>query len=52
MDASKKFMATEILVFNFELFIGVPFQIIRADNSLTLPALIVYATQISIGYDQ
>jgi len=40
VEASKKiFVATGILVFDFELFIGGQLQKLRADNSLKLPAL-------------
>jgi len=39
VDASKKiFVATEILVFDFELFIGELYQIKKAGNSFKLPS--------------
>jgi hypothetical protein len=48
MVASRKcFVATGILVFDFELFIGGRHQK-RTDNSFEMPALIVYATQITM----
>jgi len=50
MDASKKiFEVAEPLLFDFELFIGEWRQKKRkADDFLKLPALIIYATRISI----